>query len=1645
MSNNSSIMGRAGHHKRVKSQNNHRNSTGQRERYNSIFTASNISNHDGFQFSAVADSVITDMSRISFNSFMDNKAGEDNNYVMYVPDFEYPSRSETSSPSTDNVSTTQEILDLLTENLGYTYDILTDIFSSPRIRNNPDLQREAFNAAEVWSLRPDDVSAKICVARCKLCGWGTLKNPRQGFKELEQLAAKKNWEAYYYLAQCCSNGVEQAQEGFSTAGTKSNLIIQPVDQALARSWYKKVINTPCDIQSDRISYIIAQAKLLIAISRFDTDQLTRENLDESIGYIKDSATAGNRKSEFLLALLLRLGETTDPITYKEYYTRSSNKGYTPSQIELGLLLLREKSAEGISWLNKASNAGDAKAYYHLGTVYEFGTLTDVDFTLAFRNYQIAADNFGEVEAQFRLGFHYSTGTLGLKKDETKAISYLTKAADNHHKESQYVLGTMYRDGQVPGNPTQNKKTAFSLFRASASRSFHPAIIAAAVCFEKGFGTPVDREAATSLYNRSIAYPGIWLPAAQLSYATFLHKTGDFEKALVLYSLAAGVQTSTLNTVPASKTTELTSKLRIALFYLNKKDTTTPYRPNDGFDILMNIIKEDPNNGEFHYWVAVCYDEGVPGVVKSNQSKAYQHFLISAKLDYTNSQFQVGHMLCQGNGVEADRLGAFDWLHAAAKKNHMEALYYVAVYYYHGSGGIARNMELAREYFKKSAELGKIESIVSYAQMCHEKVKENALPASEIERFLQESIKWYKKAASQGHTTGLRELGHIYGYKKDYKLSAEYYDKAAKLNDALSTVLIGGYYEKGHGVKMNKETAMAYYRKAIELKQPTALFAIAELYDKLKTYDKAYNYYERVANDVRISKNSKSSKASRFKIALYSLNYDSFTLLNKATTTEPETVEASNIHESLSNANIKIASPPEAFNNLVKLATQGNFTEAYFWIAQCYKHGNGVSQDTNALLHWLKKAYSESSDMNAAMELASIYQHGLHGVPVDVPSALRLFQICGERNIVVGQHQLGIIFWRGLEMIPINLGMAVIWFTRAARRGYSPSHWALGQIALENGDLHIAIAWWETALKLNPAVPHLDHHVLTTTGDSEALIELGKIIQQRQQQEEDGSVTMYSGSTHSSMRDEVESLSRVQQENNGLAIQCFGQAALMGNVQGMYLTAQAWHKEKDYPIALENYEKAAAQGHIPSRIMCATYQIYGLGGKEINAVAGYEELLVCSKSDTDAYIQLGRCCERGLGTFQNLSKALEWYHLSIKTTNSSEAMFRVGQIYAQQKTESESMHWYQQAINADEHPRAHFRIAFYYIQGILKQDHYLVAPDLSTAVDHFRSAAKKNDQDAMFELGQLLLTTKDETCALFSLELQQEGLHWLEIAADKGSCDAQRELGNLYHSGRDSEQHESYPVYSIGQDFEKAFDYFSLAAHLGDETSALFLGTYYEHGIYVPPNIELAETWYTVAVKLGLSNRQDEPHLPLSHPSGWWPSQLCLARVLHQNEASQHTAYALFHTIYYCHAPEQHAAYLEMMLAQYELYGLGGVPVQEEQAVSKLIHLAEQGYTKAYFQVAQSYEQGVGIAKDLTKALSWYVALIHNPVLDQDSLDADDQEDIAHAYFCVAQYYRLGNVVAIDQEKSNTLYQIAAERGSKEAKIYLEHSFTSHDE
>lgn len=180
------------------------------------------------------------------------------------------------------------------------------------------------------------------------------------------------------------------------------------------------------------------------------------------------------------------------------------------------------------------------------------------------------------------------------------------------------------------------------------------------------------------------------------------------------------------------------------------------------------------------------------------------------------------MLCKGIGVKEDRLAAFKWFQKSVEKNNAKALYYIGIYYYNGSGPIERDYQQARIYFKRSAELGHVEAMVSFAQICQEKLKENSssLSCTEIDSLQSESLKWYTKAAKQDHTTALRELGRLYGAKGDDKTSSECYLKASNLNDALSTLFLGGYYENGQGVTKNKQTALKYYIKAIELGQPT---------------------------------------------------------------------------------------------------------------------------------------------------------------------------------------------------------------------------------------------------------------------------------------------------------------------------------------------------------------------------------------------------------------------------------------------------------------------------------------------------------------------------------------------------------------------------------------------------------------------------------------------------------------------------------------------------------------------------------------------------------------------------------------------------------------------------------------------------------
>lgn len=236
---------------------------------------------------------------------------------------------------------------------------------------------------------------------------------------------------------------------------------------------------------------------------------------------------------------------------------------------------------------------------------------------------------------------------------------------------------------------------------------------------------------------------------------------------------------------------------------------------------------------------------------------------------------------------------------------------------------------------------------------------------------------------------------------------------------------------------------------------------------------------------------------------------------------------------------------------------------------------------------------------------------------------------------------------------VNVNEAIRWFTTSAQQKFCESYWALGQMAIENNDQDVALAWWEKAVELGHVISmaalgklllkiaaedeqHHHHHqhqrdiylsralsLLTDaarSGDAEAFFILGHLHQA-------GTVTAAShyksllscslldmtassyGAPVAGGADEIadpaELLLQRQQEELELATRCYQQAAEMGHLEAMYFAAQLWHSQQQYAAALELYEQAASKGHLLARVMAARYQLIGLGGIPADPPRAYQ--------------------------------------------------------------------------------------------------------------------------------------------------------------------------------------------------------------------------------------------------------------------------------------------------------------------------------------------------------------------------------------------------------------------------------------------------------
>jgi TPR repeat protein len=121
-----------------------------------------------------------------------------------------------------------------------------------------------------------------------------------------------------------------------------------------------------------------------------------------------------------------------------------------------------------------------------------------------------------------------------------------------------------------------------------------------------------------------------------------------------------------------------------------------------------------------------------------------------------------------------------------------------------------------------------------------------------------------------------------------------------------------------------------------------------------------------------------------------------------------------------------------------------FAPAARKLATCYLNGNGVAQDNDRGIQWLKVAYAAGADLDAAYELGTIYEYGHHDVEIDVKTAAEYFLKAAKGGHTEGMAEYALCCELGCGVEQCD-EEALEWYTKAAEAGHVTAKYSVGEI------------------------------------------------------------------------------------------------------------------------------------------------------------------------------------------------------------------------------------------------------------------------------------------------------------------------------------------------------------------------------------------------------------------------------------------------------------------------------------------------------------------------------------------------------------------------------------------------------------------------
>jgi uncharacterized protein len=139
---------------------------------------------------------------------------------------------------------------------------------------------------------------------------------------------------------------------------------------------------------------------------------------------------------------------------------------------------------------------------------------------------------------------------------------------------------------------------------------------------------------------------------------------------------------------------------------------------------------------------------------------------------------------------------------------------------------------------------------------------------------EQAVKWYMKAAAQGHAEAQNDLGFSYeqgeGVPQDYEQAVKWYTKAAEQGNAYAEARLGYCYHYGEGVPQDYEQAVKWYTRAAEQGHGLAQAVLGDIYEQgegvPQDYVLAYKWKNLVETNYQLSLPKLAEKMTKEQIA-----------------------------------------------------------------------------------------------------------------------------------------------------------------------------------------------------------------------------------------------------------------------------------------------------------------------------------------------------------------------------------------------------------------------------------------------------------------------------------------------------------------------------------------------------------------------------------------------------------------------------------------------------------------------------------------------------------------------------------------------------------------------------------------------------------